>query len=175
MKNSFQPVFKFTLQKLDFSSEINFNTQTQFFKNIFQIAAENTGRVAFSIKKIPPTPRINAPIGSLAKTVLLPRDPKHSNLIAEKFITNTVLINYASGVQGYAGYYEGKKVSLMASGMGMPSIGISSYELFNAYNVENIIRIDFIISIEEDAYLKYIVIATSISTNSNGGKNSILD
>ena len=63
----------------------------------------------------------------------------------------------------------------MASGMGMPSIGISSYELFNAYNVENIIRIDFIISIEEDAYLKYIVIATSISTNSNGGKNSILD
>ena len=63
----------------------------------------------------------------------------------------------------------------MASGMGMPSIGISSYELFNAYNVENIIRIDFIISIEEDAYLKYIVIATSISTNSTGGKKSILD
>jgi hypothetical protein len=135
LKNSFQLALKFIFQKLDISSENSFNAQAQFFKNIFQIFANNDGRIACSIEIIPPTPRINAPPGSLAKTVLLPRDPKHSKLIAEKFLTNAVLINDASGVQGYNGYYKDKKVSLMASGIGMPLIGISCYELFNAYNI----------------------------------------
>jgi purine-nucleoside phosphorylase len=127
------------------------------------------------IKITPPTPHINAPAGSFAKTVLLPGDPKRAKLIAEKFLTDAVLINDVRGVQGYTGYYKGKKVSVMASGMGMPSMGIYSYELFNAYDVENIIRVGSIGSIKEDVNLKDIVIATSASTNSNYGKNFHLD
>ena len=127
------------------------------------------------IKLTPPTPHINAPAGAFAKTVLLPGDPKRAKLIAEKFLTDAVLINDVRGVQGYTGYYKGKKVSVMASGMGMPSMGIYSYELFNAYDVENIIRVGSIGSIKEDVNLKDIVIATSASTNSNYGKNFHLD
>ena len=78
-------------------------------------------------------------------------------------------------MQGYTGFYKNVKVSVMASGMGMPSIGIYSYELFNVYEVENIIRIGSIGSIKEDVNLKDIVIATSASTNSNYGENFHLD
>ena len=127
------------------------------------------------IKLTPPTPHINAPAGAFAKTVLLPGDPKRAKLIAENFLTDAVLINDVRGVQGYTGYYKGKKVSVMASGMGMPSMGIYSYELFNAYDVENIIRVGSIGSIKEDVNLKDIVVATSASTNSNYGKNFHLD
>jgi len=81
----------------------------------------------------PPTPHINAPQGAFGKTVLMPGDPKRARYIAEKFLQDVKLVNDVRGVQGYTGYYKGVKVSVMASGMGMPSIGIYSYELFNAY------------------------------------------
>ena len=122
-----------------------------------------------------PTPHINAPEGSFAKTVLLPGDPKRAKYIAEKFLKNAELVNDVRGMQGYTGFYKNVKVSVMASGMGMPSMGIYSYELFNGYDVENIIRIGSIGSIKEDVNLKDIVIATSASTNSNYGKNFHLD
>ena len=88
-----------------------------------------------------PTPHINAPKDGFAKTVLMPGDPKRAKHIAETYLTNPVLINDVRGVQGYTGEYKGKKVSVMASGMGIPSIGIYSYELYHAYGVENIIRV----------------------------------
>ena len=88
-----------------------------------------------------PTPHITAKEGDFAKTVLMPGDPKRAKFIAEAFLEDPVLVNDVRGVQGYTGYYKGKRVSVMASGMGMPSIGIYSYELFNFYGVENIIRV----------------------------------
>ena len=127
------------------------------------------------IKLTPPTPHIKAPAGAFAKTVLLPGDPKRAKYVAEKFLKNAELVNDVRGVQGYTGYYKDKRVSIMASGMGIPSMGIYSYELFNAYDVENIIRVGSIGSIKEDVNLKDIVVATSASTNSNYGKNFHLD
>ena len=88
-----------------------------------------------------PTPHIEAKAGDFAKTVLMPGDPLRAKFIAETFLTDAKLINNVRGVQGYTGTYKGKRVSVMASGMGMPSIGIYSYELFNFYDVENIIRV----------------------------------
>ena len=127
------------------------------------------------IKLTPPTPHINAPAGAFAKTVLLPGDPKRAKYVAEKFLENAELVNDVRGVQGYTGYYKGVRVSVMASGMGIPSMGIYSYELFNAYDVENIIRVGSIGSINENVNLKDVVVATSASTNSNYGKNFHLD
>ena len=88
-----------------------------------------------------PTPHISAKAGDFARTVLMPGDPLRAKFIAEHYLENPVLVNNVRGVQGYTGTYHGKRVSVMASGMGMPSIGIYSYELFNFYGVENIIRI----------------------------------
>ena len=127
------------------------------------------------IKMTPPTPHINAPAGAFAKTVLLQGDPKRAKYVAEKFLKDAQLVNDVRGVQGYTGTYKGVKVSVMASGMGMPSMGIYSYELFNAYDVQNIIRVGSIGSINEDVNLKDIVVATSASTNSNYGTNYHLD
>ena len=90
-----------------------------------------------------PTPHINAPAGAFADTVLMPGDPLRSKFIVENYLENAELVNNVRGVQGYTGFYKGKKVSVMASGMGCPSIGIYSYELFNFYDVKNIIRIAY--------------------------------
>ena len=87
------------------------------------------------------TPHISAEKGDFAKTVLMPGDPLRAKFIAETFLENPVLVNNVRGVQGYTGTYKGVKVSVMASGMGCPSIGIYSYELFRFYDVENIIRV----------------------------------
>ena len=122
-----------------------------------------------------PTPHIAAPYGAFAKTVLLPGDPKRAKLVAEKFLTDVQLVNDVRGVQGYTGLYKGKKVSVMASGMGIPSMSIYSYELFNAFGVENIIRIGSMGAINENVNLRDIVVATSASTNSNYGKNFHLE
>ena len=78
-----------------------------------------------------PTPHISAKPGDFAKTVLMPGDPLRAKFIAETFLENPVLVNNVRGIQGYTGTYKGKRVSVMASGMGMPSMGIYSYELFN--------------------------------------------
>lgn len=114
-----------------------------------------------------PTPHIAAKLGDFAKTVLMPGDPKRSRFVAETFLEDRVLINDVRGVQGYTGTYNGKKVSVMASGMGIPSIGIYSYELFNFYGVENIIRIGSAGAIHPDLKIRDVVIGMGACTNSN--------
>lgn len=114
-----------------------------------------------------PTPHIDAKPGDFAKTVLMPGDPLRSKFIAENFLGNPVLVNNVRGVQGYTGYYKGVRVSVMASGMGMPAIGIYSHELFNGYGVENIIRVGSAGSIQEHINLYDIVIAQGACTDSN--------
>lgn len=114
-----------------------------------------------------PTPHICAKAGDFAKTVLMPGDPKRAKFIADNFLEDAVLVNDVRGVQGYTGFYKGKRVSVMASGMGMPSIGIYSYELFNFYGVENIIRVGSAGSLNKDLHIRDIVIAQGACTNSN--------
>lgn len=114
-----------------------------------------------------PTPHINAKLGDFAKTVLMPGDPKRSRFIAETFLDNPVLVNDVRGVQGYTGTYKGKRVSVMASGMGQPSIGIYSYELFNFYDVDNIIRVGSAGSLHKDLHIRDIVLAQGACSNTN--------
>ncbi len=114
-----------------------------------------------------PTPHISAKPGDFGKTVLMPGDPLRSRFIAENFLTDPVLVNNVRGVQGYTGYYQGVKVSVMASGMGMPAIGIYSHELYNAYGVENIIRVGSAGAIQEHIHLYDLVIAQGACTDSN--------
>ena len=113
-----------------------------------------------------PTPHINATPEDFAKTVLMPGDPLRAKYIAEHFLENPVLVNNVHGVQGYTGTYEGTRVSVMASGMGMPSIGIYSYELFNFFGVENIMRIGSAGSINPDIHVRDIVIGQGACTDS---------
>jgi len=114
-----------------------------------------------------PTPHISAAPGDFGKTVLMPGDPLRSKFIAETFLENPVLVNNVRGVQGYTGTYKGIKVSVMASGMGMPAIGIYSHELYNGYGVENIIRVGSAGSIQEHIHLYDLVIAQGACTDSN--------
>lgn len=114
-----------------------------------------------------PTPHINATPDDFAKTVLMPGDPLRAKFIAENFLEAPKLVNNVRGVQGYTGEYKGKKVSVMASGMGMPSIGIYSYELYNFFNVANIIRVGSAGGMNEAVKLRDIVIAQGACTNSN--------
>ena len=114
-----------------------------------------------------PTPHISAKPGDFGKTVLMPGDPLRAKFIAENFLENPVLVNNVRGVQGHTGYYKGVKVSVMASGMGMPAIGIYSHELFNGYGVENIIRVGSAGSIQESIHLYDIVLAQGACTDSN--------
>ncbi len=114
-----------------------------------------------------PTPHINAKPEDFGKTVLMPGDPLRSKFIVENFLTDAKLINNVRGVQGYTGMYDGTKVTVMASGMGMPSIGIYSYELYNFFGVENIMRIGSTGSIHPDVNVRDIVMAMGASTNSN--------
>ena len=116
-----------------------------------------------------PTPHINAPEGAFAPTVLMPGDPLRSKYIAENYLEDAVLVNNVRGVQGYTGLYKGKKVSVMASGMGMPSIGIYSYELFNCYGVESIIRVGTAGALTDRLQLRDVVAAMSAYTDSNYG------
>ena len=112
-----------------------------------------------------PTPHINAKAGDFAETVLMPGDPLRSKFIAETFLENPVLVNNVRGVQGYTGTYKGKRVSVMASGMGQPAIGIYSYELFAFYDVKNIIRIGSAGSIDPELHVRDIIIAQGACTN----------
>ena len=114
-----------------------------------------------------PTPHISAKAGDFAETVLMPGDPKRAKFIAETYLNDAVLVNDVRGVQGYTGYYKGKRVSVMASGMGMPSIGIYSYELFNYYDVKNIIRVGSAGAIHPELKIRDIVFGMGSCTNSN--------
>lgn len=114
-----------------------------------------------------PTPHIGAKKGDFAKTVLMPGDPLRAKLIAENFLDNAVLVTETRGMYGYTGSYKGKRVSVMGSGMGIPSMGIYSYELFNFYGVDNIIRVGSAGSLSEQLDLFDIVAAMGACTNSN--------
>ena len=116
-----------------------------------------------------PTPHIAAKEGDFAKTVLMPGDPLRAKFIAETFLTDAVLVNNVRGVNGYTGYYNGKRVSVMARGMGIPSMGIYSYELFNFYDIDNIIRIGTAGSIHPDLKIRNVVLAMGACTDSNYG------
>ena len=118
---------------------------------------------------VTPHIRVQNDIG-FGKTVLMPGDPLRSKFIAEHFLENAVLVNDVRGVQGYTGYYKGVKVSVMASGMGMPAIGIYSHELYNYFDVENIIRVGSAGSIQEHIGLYDLVIAQGACTDSNWQK-----
>lgn len=112
------------------------------------------------------TPHIKATSADFAKTVLMPGDPLRSQFVAQTFLENPKLVNNVRGIQGYTGTYQGVPVSVMASGMGMPSIGIYSYELFNFFGVENIIRIGSAGGLADNVQLRDIIIGMGACTNS---------
>lgn len=114
-----------------------------------------------------PTPHIHAQHGEFAKTVLMPGDPKRAKFIADNFLENAVLVNDVRGVQGHTGTWKGVPVSVMASGMGIPSISIYSWELFNFYGVDNIIRVGSAGALQDKLELMDIVAGQAACTNSN--------
>ncbi len=116
------------------------------------------------------TPHIDAKPGDFGKTVLMPGDPLRAKFIAENFLTDAKLVNNVRGIQGYTGYYNGVKVSVMASGMGMPSIGIYSYELFEFFGVEQILRIGSAGALQPGVQLRDVVIGAGACTNSAYGE-----
>ena len=114
-----------------------------------------------------PTPHISAKKEDIAKTVLMPGDPLRAKFIAETFLENPVLVNNVRGVQGQTGTWKGVPVTVMASGMGIPAIGIYSWELYNFYDVDNIIRIGSAGAMRDDLKLMDIVAAQGACTDSN--------
>lgn len=113
-----------------------------------------------------PTPHINANPGDFAPTVLMPGDPLRAKFIAENYLEEPVLVNNVRGVQGYTGRRNGARVSVMASGMGQPSMGIYSYELFNFFGVEQIIRIGSCGAFSPDLHVRDLILAMGACTNS---------
>lgn len=113
------------------------------------------------------TPHINAGINDFAKTVLMPGDPLRAKFIAENFLEDAKLVTDVRNMLGYTGYYKGRRISVMGSGMGMPSMGIYSYELINVYKVENLIRIGSCGAYDENLNLFDIVLAEGACTNSS--------
>ena len=114
-----------------------------------------------------PTPHISAKKEDLATTVLIPHDPQRAKFIAETFLESPVLVNNVRGVQGHTGTWKGVPVTVMASGMGIPAIGIYSCELFNFYDVDNIIRIGSAGAMRDDLKLMDIVAGQGACTDSN--------
>lgn len=114
-----------------------------------------------------PTPHNAAKKGDIAKTVLMPGDPLRAKFIAETYLENPVCFNTVRNMFGYTGTYKGKEISVMGGGMGIPSIGIYSYELYNFYDVDNIIRIGSAGGLSSDIKLRDVVIAMGASTNSS--------
>ena len=113
------------------------------------------------------TPHNAAQMGDIAKTVLMPGDPLRAKYIADNYLTDVVCYNTVRNMLGYTGYYKGKRISVQGSGMGIPSIGIYSHELYNMYGVESIIRIGSAGAIADDAHIRDIIIGMGACTNSN--------
>ena len=114
-----------------------------------------------------PTPHNEAKAGDFAKTVLMPGDPLRAKYIAETYLEDPVQVNGVRNMLGFTGTYKGKKISVMGGGMGMPSIGIYSYELFHFYDVDNIIRIGSAGGLQDDVNVMDVVIGMGACTNSN--------
>ena len=121
-----------------------------------------------------PTPHNTAKKGDIAKKVLMPGDPLRAQYIAETYLENPVCFNTVRNVLGYTGTYKGQEVSVMASGMGMPSIGIYSYELYNFYDVDRIIRIGSAGALQDDVNVMDVIIAMGACTDSNFGSQFCL-
>ena len=113
-----------------------------------------------------PTAHIDAQPGDFAKTVLMPGDPLRAKFIADNYLEDTRLVNNVRGIQGYTGTFRGVPVSVMGSGMGIPSIGIYSYELYNIFGVENIIRVGSAGAISTDIHVRDILLGISACTDS---------
>ncbi len=135
---------------------ININSHYHDFKRIIK---EDTSMI--------PTPHINAKKEDIAKTVLMPGDPLRAKFIAETYLENPKLVNNVRGIQGYTGTYKGVPVSVMASGMGMPSMAIYSYELFNMYGVENILRVGSAGAVSMELKVRDIVLGQGACTSSS--------
>lgn len=114
-----------------------------------------------------PTPHIESTRDQIAKTVLMPGDPLRAKFIAETFLENAQCVNKVRNMLAFTGEYQGKRVTVFGSGMGMPSIGIYSYELFNFYDVEQIVRIGTAGTMSPKANLRDVVVAVGVSTDSN--------
>ena len=114
-----------------------------------------------------PTPHISAMPADFAKTVLMPGDPRRSKWIAETFLTDAKLVNNVRGVEGYTGTYKGHRVSVMASGMGIPSISIYSNELYSAFGVDNIIRVGSAGAMQPGIGLGDILVGLGAATDSD--------
>ena len=114
-----------------------------------------------------PTPHIGAKLGDIAETVIMAGDPLRVKFMAETFLDNPVQFNNVRGMLGFTGFYKGKRVSVMGHGMGMPSIGIYTYELYNFYGVKTIIRVGSAGSIQHDLHVGDLVVAMGACTNSN--------
>ena len=127
------------------------------------------------------TPHNEAQIGQIAKTVIMPGDPLRAKMIAERYLENVKLVNSVRNIYAYTGTYKGKEITVMASGMGMPSIGIYSYELYNVYGVENIIRVGSAGSYSSNLNIYDVMLATSSYSESsyaktqNGEQRDILE
>lgn len=116
------------------------------------------------------TPHNEAKISEIATTVLMPGDPLRAKYIADNYLTDVTLVNSVRNMYAYTGFYKGKKVTVMASGMGMPSIGIYSYELYKFYNVENIIRIGSAGAYTKDINLYDVILVSDCYTESSFAK-----
>lgn len=114
-----------------------------------------------------PTPHIGAKQGEIAETILLPGDPLRAKYIAETFLEDVTQFNTVRNMFGYTGTFQGKRISVMGTGMGVPSIGIYSYELIAFYGVKNLIRIGTAGSLHESVKIRDVVIGMGASTNSN--------
>ena len=114
-----------------------------------------------------PTPHIGAQYGEIAETVIMAGDPLRAKLMAERFLDDAVQFNNVRGMLGFTGTHQGKRISVMGHGMGMPSIGIYTYELFNFYGVKTIVRVGSAGAIQTDLHLGDLVIAQGACTNSN--------
>lgn len=118
-------------------------------------------------EKVIPTPHIEAKLGDIAETVFLPGDPLRAKFIADNYLENAVMFNSVRNMLGFTGYYKGKRVSVMGSGMGCASMGIYSYELMNIYGCKNLIRIGTAGALNEKIKVWDIVIGMGACTNSN--------
>ena len=114
-----------------------------------------------------PTPHNQAQPGQIAKTVLMPGDPLRAKYIAENYLEQPVCFNQVRNMLGYTGTYNGKEISVMGSGMGMPSIGIYSHELYTQYDVAQIIRIGSAGALQQEVHVRDLIIAMGASTNSD--------
>ncbi|MBR4545145.1 MAG: purine-nucleoside phosphorylase [Oscillibacter sp.] len=114
-----------------------------------------------------PTPHNEAKSGDIAKVVLMPGDPLRAKYIAETYLESPVCFNHVRNMLGFTGTYEGKRVSIMGHGMGVPSVGLYAYELYAFYGVESIIRIGSAGGVGENTHLRDVILALAASTNSN--------